>query len=238
MRTFPLACVALLLLTVETRADSGIYVRGDLGIALGTESTESDTNPGARNASLPNQRIVGGMDNSFTGGVGIGYRITPLFRVEASYTHVATALFKGNFVPGVGSATGKVDSEVGLVSGYFDAAPLAGPLPLNLQPFVTLGLGITYNNTHTETDLNATGAVVNFFSGAIHHDLAWSAGAGVGLPVGDSVVFDLTYRYLDLGERRTGTQLISPAGVTTGVLTPDRANLQVHTVTVGARILF
>ncbi len=241
MRNIPALCaVCALLVAMEARADTGFYVRGDLGIAIGTQSDESDTNPNAVNASLGTTTINGGTGNGFVGDIGIGFRATPLFRVEGTYTHIGPQQFKGSFVPGpgsAGSAGANIHSEVGLINGYFDAAPLLPSLPLGAQPFVTLGIGVTSNTTNTETDSGPTG-FSNFFAGATNVDLAWAAGIGAGFPVADNIVIDITYRYLDLGERRTGTTLSFGPGFATTALTVDRADLQTHTITVGARLLF
>jgi len=231
-----LCAACALLLASEARADTGFYVRGDVGMAVGTQSNESDTNPNAFNASLGTTIIKGGMAASFAGGAGVGFRLTPLFRIEGSYTHIGPQHFKGNFVPGTGVTVSDTHSEIGLINGYFDAAPLLPPLPFGAQPFATVGIGATVNVNGTETDKHS-GLPDTFFSGATHVDLAWAVGAGTGFPVANNIIVDVTYRYLDLGERRTGT-VNSGSGIPASVLTVDRADLQTHTIMVGARVSF
>ena len=65
---------------------------------------------------------------------------------------------------------------------------------------------------------------------------AWGAGAGIAYPVAHNVLLDLAYKYLDLGEMRTGTTL-AVEGVTAEV-GATKADLQAHTVTLGVRVSF
>src|SRR5579884_2977265 len=51
-RVLLLCALGALVVARDARADTGFYVRGDLGMAIGTQSNETDTNPNAPNASL------------------------------------------------------------------------------------------------------------------------------------------------------------------------------------------
>jgi opacity protein-like surface antigen len=51
--------------------------------------------------------------------------------------------------------------------------------------------------------------------------------------VAPGLTLDVTYRYLDLGERRVGPILYFAGGPAT--LTQDRADLRVHTIMIGLR---
>ena len=219
------------------------YVRGDVGAGFGSESTERDTNPGAANFSLATTEIRGSTDTGFLGDVGVGFRISPVFRVEATYMHLDSTTFRGTFVPGGGSARATVSADVGMANAYVDLDTWTTPLlsridPMlgKLQPFLVGGLGATLNHNGDETD-SAGGVVANRFAGADHTDLAWTVGAGWGYPVCDGVIIDVMYRYLDLGQRRTGTTLTAANGAKS-TLTPDTADLQTHVLTLGVRWIF
>lgn len=218
----------------------GLYVRGDVGAAFGSQSTESDTDPGAVNASLGPVQIAGNTGTAFLGDVGVGYRLAPFFRVEATYLHLASATFQGSTVPAFGSARATVSADIGLASAYLDLDPwtapiLAGMDPMlgKFQPFLVGGVGATVNHNGTETD-SVGGVESDTFAGADHTDLAWMLGAGIGYPVGNGVVIDLMYRYIDLGHRFTGSTLRLTNGATF-TETADTADLQAHVVTVGVR---
>ena len=219
------------------------YVRGDVGATFGSESTERDTNPNAPNFSLATTQIRGSTDTGFLGDVGVGFRISPVFRVEATYLRLASTTFQGTFVPGGGSARATVSADIGMANAYIDLDTWTRPVlnrldPMlgKLQPFLVGGLGATLNHNGDETD-SAGGVTINHFAGADHTDLAWSLGAGFGYPICDGVIVDVTYRYLDLGQRRTGTTLTALSGAKS-TLTPDTADLQAHVLTLGVRWTF
>jgi opacity protein-like surface antigen len=222
---------------------NGIYVRGDLGAGFGSESTERDTDPNATNFSLGTTQITGSTGTGFLGDVGVGFRVSPVFRIEATYLHLGSMDFRGNFAPGPGSARASVSADIGMANAYIDLDTWTTPVlaridPMlgKLQPFLVGGLGVTVNHNGDETD-SLGGVPVNSFAGADHTDFAWALGAGVGYPICDGVVVDLMYRYLDLGQRLTGTVLSDSSGAR-AVQTPDTANLQTHVVTVGLRWTF
>lgn len=213
---------------------TGFYVRGDVGIALGTSSNEFDTAPGADNASLGNTMIWGRLDPGVMFDVGAGYRFAPFLRFEGSIGYIPSMAFSGNFNgSSSNTAQASVSALVGLANAYLDFAGLFGRLPGNIQPFVLGGAGFATVTNSGENDYN-NGRYSNTFSGATVTNFAWTAGAGVGVPISPRLTLDVTYRYLDLGQRFVGQLLTSPSGPPE-FLTYDRANLQVHTIMVGLR---
>lgn len=212
---------------------TGIYIRGDVGAALGAPSTETDTNPGASNASLGNDLIWGTPGASVIFDFGVGYRFAPFLRFEGTIGYIPSMAFNGTFdsAPTV-TARSTLSALVGMASGYLDFAGLLGTLPGNVQPFIVGGVGFANIYNGPEDDF-VNGVYANTFSGNTMTNLAWSAGAGIGIPLSPRLMLDVTYRFIDLGERRVGPAL-SVAG-TTVFLSQDRADLQVHTVMIGLR---
>ena len=212
---------------------SDIYLRANVGAAFGTWSTENDLNPGAVNASLGLDRINGSTGTGFIFDVGAGYRFAPFLRFEATIGYLPSIQFTGTFSSSNVTARSTVSALTGLATAYIDFAGLFGPLPGNIQPFVLGGAGFSTVNNGPEDDF-ANGTYLNTFSGATTTNVAWTAGAGVGIPLSPSITVDLTYRFLDLGERRVGPMLTVPAGPP-AMLSQDRADMRVHTVMIGLR---
>ncbi len=212
---------------------SGIYLRGDVGVALGTSSAEADTTPMAANASLGNDMIGGTPNADVMFDVGAGYRFAPFLRFEATIGYIPSMTFNGTFSsdPTI-TARSNISALVGLANAYFDIAGLTGPLPGRIQPFILGGVGFATVTNGAEDDYSS-GMYVNTFSGATVTNLAWTAGAGIGVPLSTRLMLDVTYRYLDLGERRVGPWLTSFGTET--MLTEDKANLQVNTIMIGLR---
>jgi opacity protein-like surface antigen len=212
---------------------SGIYLRADVGAAFGTWSTETDLSLTAVNASLGTDRISGKTGAGVIFDIGAGYRFAPFLRFEGTVGYIPSIGFNGNFNsnPSV-TARSNISALVGLATAYLDFAGLFGPLPGNIQPFVLGGAGVANVNNGAEDDY-VNGVYLNTFSGTTMTNVAWTAGAGIGIPVTPNIMVDVTYRYLDLGERRVGPTLTAFGGQAS--LSQDRADLQVHTVMIGLR---
>lgn len=230
-----LICAAGVLVTLAgpvAAQSSGIYLRGDFGLAFGTWSTETDLNPGAANASLGFSPLWGKTGTGVMVDLGAGYRFAPFLRFEGTIGYLPSIEFNGTFASSTVTARSSISALVGLATAYIDIAGLFGKLPYDIQPFVLGGAGFATVFNGSE-DAYFNGQYLNTFSGATITNVAWTAGAGIGVPLTPRLMLDLTYRYLDLGERRVGPLLTSPAGQV--LLTQDRADMQVHNVMIGLR---
>jgi opacity protein-like surface antigen len=213
---------------------SRFYLRGDLGLVLGTPAVETDTDPGSALASLGPTTINGNYGTGMMFDAGVGFRAFPFLRLEGTIGYLPSLAFKGNFgnTPS-GTTQGTVSALVGLATANVDISAFTGRLPGGLQPFVLGGLGFATVNSGQEDDYTNGVAFNGSISGATQTNLAWTVGGGVGIPVMDRLTLDLTYRWLNLGERRTGSSLLFNGA--SAPTTPDRADLRVHTIMVGLR---
>jgi opacity protein-like surface antigen len=228
-----LFAMALLLADAAHAQSSRFYLRGDLGLVLGTPAVETDVDPGSAIASLGATTINGNYGTGMMFDAGVGFRAFPFLRLEGTIGYLPSLSFKGNFGNTPAATTqGSVSALVGLASANLDIAAFTGRLPGGLQPFVMGGLGFATVTSRQEDDF-FNGAYNGSITGATQTNLAWTVGGGVGIPVMDRLTLDVTYRWLDLGERRVG-----PALLLNGTSTPttyDRADLRVHTILVGLR---
>jgi OmpA-OmpF porin, OOP family len=222
---------ALLLATASTgfaqSLDSGLYVRGDVGGAFGTDTTVK--NSGGPNLSLlPGGGSPATTDNSVLFGGGIGYRINPMFRTDFTLDYIPSLKLKGT---GAGALTsGNLDSFVGLANGYLDIDGFFPGVLGPFQPYIDGGIGFARN------DLGRTSVGTASINGTTKSEFAWGAGAGVGYAITPNLTLDLAYKYLDLGEARTGGTLSAVGGPF--AINPLKADLNVHTVTFGIRYAF
>jgi opacity protein-like surface antigen len=194
--------------SAESSTKGGLYLRSDSAATLPAPGT------GLTGA------MVGDGSNAVMLGGGGGYRFTPSFGAGATLNYVPSLRFSGLDLSGIGTQ-GPSDGRpvVGMVNGYVDLAAAAG-LGWSIQPFLLGGIGVSHE----------LGGLAMPSGGAAHTDLAWGAGAGIGIPIGTSFSLDVTYRYLDLGQMRFGS---ASAGAPGG-----RSDLQMHSATVGVRLGF
>jgi opacity protein-like surface antigen len=234
MKCIAIAAGLLLAATAADAQTSRFYLRGDIGLALGTPSVETDTDPGSAIASLGPTTINGNVGTGMMFDAGVGFQPFSFLRLEGTIGYIPSLAFKGNFGNNPsGTAQGTVSALVGLATANIDIAAFTGRLPGGVQPFVLGGLGFA-TVTNGQEDDYANGVAFNgSISGATQTNLAWTIGGGVGIPVADRLTLDVTYRWLNLGERRTGSFLLFNGQ--SAPTTPDRADLRVHSVMLGLR---
>ncbi len=214
---------------------NGVYMRGDLGAAIGNKITVRDTSTNplvctfCGTSTLPTK-----VGNSAFVGAGLGYRISPLFRADVTVDDMPSLHAKGTsqgLIAGL-TTSSDIHSLVGLANGYFDLNGLSPGFFGPIQPFIDGGVGVAYNEMSPPT-LPGIGA----FGGAARTNFAWGAGAGVGYALTPNLTVEVAYKYLDLGPVETGGVLLTGFGA--APVSKLRSNdLTVHTVTAGLRWSF
>lgn len=189
---------------------SGWYLRGDLGYRF-NNALRGRSSDGM---ALFNEQF----DDSFVAGAGFGYK-QQWFRWDITVDYGSQARYRGDSALFLPYFTNKIDSITGLVNGYIDLGTWGG-----FTPYVGAGLGAAIVRTlQFETPFHASapnGTLSNF---------AWAVMAGVGYNVTPGVVVDLGYRYVDVGEAKSGLPNFGPG------IAYDR--IGGHEVRVGARYL-
>jgi opacity protein-like surface antigen len=254
MKNAPWAALAVGFSLVSTAAmaqsDTGFYIRGGGGAAMGADMTFTDVNSSDPSAALgPGGQINGKTDTGALAVAGIGYKFSPFFWADVTGLWLPDLSFKnGNSnaaavnIPTLQGGSAKIDTMTAMVNGYVDVAKLFR-LPFgNLQPYVMGGVGYSRNHIGTISGtVPVAGLSSESFTGTTHNELAWGAGAGIGIPLGSRLVVDIGYEYLDLGEVRTGgtgSLAFTSGSPITVTAAPMKADLRVHTLQVSLRFGF
>ena len=206
-------------------ADSGFYVRGDLGIALNTtaKGSSTSTNSGAAftppNLSYDETTITSGP----IFGVGAGYRFNNWFRADVTGEYRGGGTWRSresyDDTPGpstscVGATSGpattrcsdiykaSIDHGLFLANGYFDVMSFG-----SVTPYVGVGIGTAYNRIGKISDTSGTSltAGTEYGNVATKWNLAWALMAGASVNVARGLDLDLGYRYVDMGKMDGGT---------------------------------
>ena len=216
---------------------SGVYFRVDAGAGFSTNTALADTDAFNPNASLGSITYSGDAGTSALASAGIGVRLSPIFRIDLTASYMPWFRFSGQDIFGGSTvANAKIKPRVGLVNGYVDLGGLAG-LPLSsAQPYLVGSVGASRNQLDSINFSTPGGAIFATINGRTTTQFAWGVGAGLGIPLGRFVTFDLMYKYLDLG--RVESSNLFTAGGTTVQATAIAADLHVHTVTAGLRFGF
>ncbi len=205
------------------------YVRGDLGGALSPDAHFKSDDPVANNALLgPGGRIKGGIDGTGAFDIGVGTRVAPYLRFDGTLTYIPSLKFSGSDNVGAGSVeTANINSLVGMVNTYFDLAGVAPTAFGPFQPYIDGGIGAARN----QVDNMGSTLVGGTIAGDTNTSFAWGLGAGVGYSLSPNTTLDVSYKYLDLGDARTGF-----SDNTSTSVSPLKADLRTNTIMVGLRV--
>ncbi|HKW53253.1 MAG TPA: outer membrane beta-barrel protein [Stellaceae bacterium] len=216
---------------------SGVYFRIDAGGGFSANTALADTDPFNPSSSLGATTYSGDAGRSVLGSAGIGVRLSPIFRIDLTGSYMPWLRFSGqDNIGGTTVANAKIKPRVGLVNGYVDLGGLAGFPLSSAQPYLVGSVGASRNQLDTINFSTPGGPTFATINGRTTTEFAWGVGAGIGIPLGRFVTFDLMYKYLDLG-RVESSNLLTTGG-TTMQATAIAADLHVHTVTAGLRFGF
>jgi opacity protein-like surface antigen len=233
--------------------DSGVYLRGDIGVGINTVGSLSVVPTGTFNSLS-----TGGatLSESTTIGAGIGYAYNGWLRFDATAEYRAGGRLGGrdqvnfNSVPNPPSIDqfnfyeANHASAVGLVNAYVDLGTFC---QLGcITPYVGAGIGYGYSwiSGLTDNGLQSQGPGAPFGSGAFigttsgrgkgsGGGFAWALMAGLGYQVNDKLTMDLGYRYLDLGDSPTVAVVNNVSGLVDGSVKWKK--MTSHDIRIGMR---
>lgn len=193
----------------------GWYLRGDVGVGLMELRKTVAVDVSTPAAPYDYNRIQDNVgDQVFVGG-GVGYQFNAWLRgdVTGEYRTLTDWRFvaedrTGGAKGGYNLTTGKFASVVGLANAYFDLGTWYG-----VTPFVGAGVGVAHHMFGSVTDQGLGKYVGGFGYGGAQDktNLAWALHAGLGYAVSPNLKLELGYRYLNMGDARTGVVGCQPA---------------------------
>jgi opacity protein-like surface antigen len=171
-------CMLAFLLSAPVYSAEGLYVSGNFGFAMASDSDLTDS-------TVPGVTINTEFDNGLALGAALGYDFSR-FRVEGEIS------YQKNDVSKIG-AQGVSFDESGdsvalsfLINGYYDFINSSA-----FTPYISAGLGFAQVEFN-DLDISRVG-----FSGSSDQDtvFAYQVGIGVGYAVTEKVTIDVKYRY-------------------------------------------
>lgn len=188
---------------------SGIYLRGDIGVGVESISKYSQDDTVQFGGSFFG---AAKSNATFFGGVGIGYRFNNWLRADITGEYRGAGQIGVNdivynpFNNGNQTNTykGNLTSLVTLFNGYIDLGTWNC-----LTPYIGGGIGFANNRIEGLTDQgvllgNFVGSTLGTASSGSKTGLAWALMAGVGYEVNKNLTLEFGYRYLNLGDARSG----------------------------------
>jgi opacity protein-like surface antigen len=184
---------------------SGFYLRGDIGFS--NQSVERLSN--SLDALGTIEKVNLGFAGAPLAGGGAGYRFGRWFRADVTGEYRSAAAFTGleryrdASLPlgyGTDEYTASKREVAVLLNGYVDLGNWYG-----LTPFLGAGVGAVRITLDNFKDTNVVTQGLAYAKAGSKTNLAWALHAGVGYEVSPSFTVELAYRYLNLGDGKTGT---------------------------------
>ena len=188
----------------------GWYLRGDVGVGAASISAISTT---VLKGSLPDgyrydQKAI---ESQFFAGGGVGYQFGSYFHgdVTAEYRGGGKLTFHDSYgadcrydgCRGVNAYQANLASIVVMANGYIDLGTWYG-----VTPFIGGGVGTAFHEFSGFNDRGFGTALGGYGFARDKHSntLAWAAMAGLAYSVTPNLKLELGYRYLNLGDVRSG----------------------------------
>jgi opacity protein-like surface antigen len=190
----------------------GWYLRGDIGF--------SNQNVGSLfNVNYSGFDSVTNVNKDFDAaplfGVGIGYMFNNWLRVDVTGEYRGKANFHGmdvGAIPGGGFADDRYTASKSeltfMLNGYVDLGTW-----WNITPFIGAGIGTSRNTISNFGDFSVcvnslscagNGGSDAFANAASTWSFAWAIHAGLAYQVSPNLAIELAYRYIDLGNAKSG----------------------------------
>lgn len=137
-------------------------------------------------------------------GLGIGYDTGHYFRFDITGEYRGSAVFFAEdsyqrFGPGTNEYTADIESWVGLFNTYIDLGTWHC-----VTPYIGGGVGFASLNVIGLKDVNVPNLGVAYSRDHTETNFAWALYGGLAYDVTPGFTIDLSYRYLDLGDARSG----------------------------------
>jgi opacity protein-like surface antigen len=204
------------------------YLRGDIG-AVRHSSSEVDLAAGPITGGFAQDGIA---DTALI-GIGVGYRFSPMLRMDVTLDHRFDARFKGVATAPVFTGAlldrGQFRSSTLMLNAYVDLGTWNG-----LTPYVGAGLGVAHNTLshHVRITADGSGGITSWerIAGDGYDGFAWALMAGLGYEILPGLTLDIGYRFVGLSGVKTRHD-----GLGRGI---DMGTIGVHEARLGLRYMF
>jgi opacity protein-like surface antigen len=221
-------------------ATGGWYLRGYVGQS--NQFVNSISHPSFATAQEFTFLDKGGFDSAPFYGAGVGYQwnswlrtdVTGEYRGKASFHALDRFYNTGAAAYNTNEYTASKSEWVALVNAYIDLGTW-----WSITPFVGAGVGVAFNTIEHFRDNNIIAGGGGWADIGRQTNLAWALHAGASYRASQSFAVELSYRYLNVGNGRSGIlQNLDPLFVSGNPLAPMTFhNIQSHDLMLGLRWL-
>jgi opacity protein-like surface antigen len=189
--------------------DSGLYLRGDLGVGIGSVGSLSVRE--ANGDSVAGLRTYDeDAGTALIGGIGVGYAFNSWLRFDVTGEYRGGARLSGRDryplgpTPNVNNYDAEWSSIVGMANAYVDLGTFC---ELGcITPYIGAGIGYANHSISGFQDAGGDGegsTTYGYGKNVSDSGLAWALMAGLAYQVNDKLTLDLGYRYMNFGDLPT-----------------------------------
>jgi opacity protein-like surface antigen len=207
----------------------GKYLKGYVGMT--NQHIDTFTNDEIRNGNFV--IVHHGFDSAPLWGIGLGYDTGHYFRFDVTGEYRGRSYFRGLDIettqPYTNEHTGYKSEWLLLANAYIDLGTWK-----SITPYVGAGIGTVNVKLHDFWDVNLVNNGLWFANDHSQWNFAWALHAGLAYDVTDNFTVDLAYRYVNLGDGKTGTYGTYDDGTAVGSATVLK-DLYSHDLMLGVR---
>ena len=214
----------------------GWYLRGYIGQS--NQFVDNISHPSFATAQQFTFLDKGGFDSAPFYGAGFGYQWNSWFRTDVTGEYRGKASFHAldrYFNAGYFTNDYKASKSewVALVNAYIDLGTWWA-----ITPFIGAGVGVAFNTIEHFRDTNVIAGGGGWADTGTQTNLAWALHAGASYRASSNFAVELSYRYLNVGNARSGLlQNLDPTLTSANPAPMTFHNIQSHDLMLGVRWL-
>ncbi|MBY0532564.1 MAG: outer membrane beta-barrel protein [Xanthobacteraceae bacterium] len=217
----------------------GWYIRGDIGMTNQALGELFNANyPSTANLIVRDKNFESGM----LWGLGVGYKWNSWMRFDVTGEYRGETGFHGldTWFDGANARfnnyTGKKSEWLFMLNAYADLGTWGG-----VTPFVGAGIGFSRIGIHSLRDMGVGPApalqpTLSYADSAYTWNIAYALHAGLAYEVSKNFTVELAYRYVYLGDGKSGTLIAYDGSGTTPPM--EFRGIDSHDLKIGVRYLF
>jgi opacity protein-like surface antigen len=206
----------------------GLYLKGFLGFS--NQQADDFHNDLIRDGDF--EIVSHEFDSAPFAGLGVGYRHSKKFRFDLTGEFRGRSKFRGLDFNRDENTTNEYNgfkSEwLFLANGYWDITTFKG-----MTPYVGAGVGIVNVGLDDFQDINQINGGLHWAEDGNEWNFAWALHAGMAYDISDALTLDMGYRYVNMGDGKTGTFTTFDSTDSPGPITVE--DIDSHDIMVGLR---
>jgi opacity protein-like surface antigen len=225
-------------------SENPYYIRTDMGISF---MRDQNLALGIGTPVLPVSSSYQ-MDLTFSsvlsGQLGVGYRFSPFYRLEATLQQYMDRDVRGTCAPQAESVCGgqkqksEIESVVSLLNVYLDFNAFFPESSLSWwNPYVGVGLGLS-SNKFEDMQFYQDANYLFEIDTATQGNVAWRLMAGMGFYLTERVILDFWYGFTNAGQTLTGHNTTLPDVDQNFTIHKGIVNVRFEEGLMGFRFLF